>query len=74
MVLCFKSVSLRHGRFGMVFYNNLLTAIMLGALAWWAGDYTTATTAHKLITPGYMIVLLFSGEPRAIAIELSVWC
>lgn len=49
-------------RFGMVFYNNLLTTLLLTVAAFMVGDFKILFNTPQLHTFTYISTLLFSGE------------
>ena len=52
------------GRFGMVFYNNLLTSCLLTPAAFAVGDFQIFLNTPQLHTLTYTAINLFSGEGR----------
>ena len=46
----------------MVFYNNLLTTLILSVAAFFYGDFNTFIVTPQLHTFQYLSILLFSGE------------
>lgn len=54
--------SIKLPRFGMVFYNNLLTTCILAPAAFLVGDFSIFFNTPELHSPVYLSILLFSGE------------
>lgn len=54
--------SIKLPRFGMVFYNNLLTTCILTLAAFMVGDFDILMKTPELQTTMYVVTLLFSGE------------
>ncbi|CAM9657670.1 unnamed protein product [Ascophyllum nodosum] len=61
-------------RFGMVFYNNLLTTCILAPLAYLYGDFHVLLTSPQLHTLSYMTINLFSGVVGVLLNFASLWC
>lgn len=61
-VLCHFAVIILDSRFGMVFYNNLLTTCLLTPAAFMVGDFGILMATPQLHTAKYILILLFSGE------------
>ena len=58
-------------RFGMVFYNNLLTTCILIPSAFLVGDFGILFRTPELHSIQYVSILLFSGE-MALCVIFSV--
>ncbi|CAB1106258.1 unnamed protein product [Ectocarpus sp. CCAP 1310/34] len=66
--------SIKLPRFGMVFYNNLLTTCLLTPAAFMMGDFTIFWTTPQLRTVTYIAALLFSGVVGVMLNFASLWC
>lgn len=53
--------SIKLPRFGMVFYNNLLTTCILVPAAFMMGDFNIFFNTPELHSAVYLSILLFSG-------------
>ncbi len=58
----------------MVFYNNLLTAVLLSVASFFAGDFGIFIGTPELHTVQYGGILLFSGENVTRETLLRVVC
>ncbi|CAN0045212.1 unnamed protein product, partial [Sphacelaria rigidula] len=61
----FATQTIKLPKFGMVFYNNLLTTCLLLPLAFVYGDFTTFLNDPNLHTKTYTFINFFSGTWRA---------
>eukprot|EP00904_Undaria_pinnatifida_P002829 jgi/Undpi1/12547/HiC_scaffold_6.g02216.m1 len=61
-------------RFGMVFYNNLLTSCLLAPAAFVVGDFKIFVSTPQLHTFTYTAINLFSGVVGVSLNFASLWC
>lgn len=57
----YATKSIKLPRFGMVFYNNLLTTCILTVAAFMVGDFQILFDTPELHTAKYLSILIFSG-------------
>lgn len=70
----FATQTIKLPKFGMVFYNNLLTTCLLLPAAYWVGDFENFQKYPALHTKTYTSINLFSGVVGVMLNFASLWC